>query len=127
MRASIADVSAPGYSSSVRPAFLEGRTHPHTRRTAWQRFSPAPPLLDPRFKFSVAALPGGLVLVVGGAEELAEVYDPTAAAFRPVRGAGAALRLFPAATPLADGSVLITGGYSGRGSQPTVWRYRAGP
>ena len=94
---------------------------------AQERFSPAPPLLNPRFKFSVAALPGGLVLVVGGAEELAEVYDPTAAAFRPVRGAGAALRLFPAATPLADGSVLITGGYSGRGSQPTVWRYRAGP
>jgi hypothetical protein len=90
------------------------------------RFSPAPPLLDPRFKFTAAALPGGLVLVVGGAEALAEVYDPRAGQFRPVVGA-AALRLFPTATALADGAVLVTGGYSDRGSQPTVWRYRAEP
>ena len=90
-------------------------------------FSPAPPLLDPRFKFTVAALPGGLVLVVGGADALAEVYDAASAGFRPVAGASAALRLFPTATPLADGSVLVTGGYSDRGSQPTVWRYRAAP
>jgi hypothetical protein len=94
-------------------------------------------------------LPDGQVLITGGmgpsgAIRAAELYDPSCGtthpaspmsagrmghdaatgAFHPVTGAPAALRLFPTATTLADGSVLITGGHSGRGPQATVWRYR---
>ena len=43
--------------------------------------------------------------------------------FRAVANGQQGLRLFPTATLLADGSVLIAGGYSGNGSQPTLWRY----
>ena len=87
-------------------------------------FSTASPMLEPRYKFTTVTLPAGSALAVGGSGELAEVYDATSGAFHPVGGATAALRLFPTATALADGSVLITGGYSGRGPQATVWRYR---
>ena len=38
-------------------------------------------------------------------------------------GAEQGLRFFATATLLADGSVLIAGGYSEHGSQPTLWRY----
>jgi WD40 repeat protein len=88
------------------------------------QFSPAPGLLEGRYKFSIAVLPDGSALAVGGAGDLAEVYDPASGGFHSVAGASGALRYFPTATLLADSSVLITGGYSGRGSQPTVWRYR---
>lgn len=88
------------------------------------RFSRAAPMLEARYKITAVVLPDGSALVVGGASELAEVYDPQEGTFHPVTGGSAALRHFPVATLLPDSSVLITGGYSGSGPQATVWRYR---
>lgn len=88
------------------------------------QFSRAAPMLEARYKITAVVLPDGSALIVGGSNELAEVFDPREGTFHPVTGASAALRHFPAATVLPDSSVLITGGYSGSGPQTTVWRYR---
>lgn len=88
------------------------------------RFSRAAPMREARHKITAVVLPDGSALVVGGSNELAEVYDPQEDVFHPVVGGSAALRHFPAATVLPDSSVLITGGYSGNGPQATVWRYQ---
>lgn len=69
-------------------------------------------MANPRFKLrdAVVALPSGEVVVAGGAEEV-EVFDPGASRFRTAQGSVDASRQFSAATLLADGTVLITGGY----------------
>ena len=69
-------------------------------------------------------LPNGWTLAIGGSNGLLEVTDGPDRPFHAVAGAPATLRLFPAATLLADGSVLISGGYSAAGAQAMVWRFR---
>lgn len=78
-------------------------------------FAPAGSIATRRFKLpdAVAALPNGLVLVAGGAEQ-AEVYRPDAERTAPVAGTLGAARWFAAATLLRDGRVLVTGGYVDR-------------
>jgi hypothetical protein len=87
-------------------------------------FTPAPSLLDPRYKFSAVTLPNGWTLAIGGSAGLMEVSTGPDQPFQPVAGAPAALRFFPTSTLLSDGSVLISGGYSEGGAQATVWRFR---
>ncbi len=65
-----------------------------------------------RFKLDSAVVPlkNGHVLIAGAGEQ-AEIFDPSTAAFTPVGGRMDAARFFSAATLLRDGQVLITGGY----------------
>jgi hypothetical protein len=69
-------------------------------------------------------LADGRVFLGGGAPE-AEVYDPGSGQSERVGGARPLAGQFPATARLADGSVLITGGYGeGMGPQRTAWVYR---
>ncbi len=80
----------------------------------------------PRYKHGGTSvlLPEGRVLLAGGADR-AEVYDPRAGTFVLVSGEVHLPGLFSATSPLADGRVLITGGYGGnRGPQSGAWLYR---
>lgn len=61
---------------------------------------------------AVALLADGEALIAGDGAR-AEVYDPAARAMRPVAGLIDAARFFATATLLADGRVLIAGGYDG--------------
>jgi hypothetical protein len=88
------------------------------------QFTSAAHLVRGRYKFQAVTLPDGSVLAIGGANALGEVIDPVTGISQVIAGAGSALRFFPAATLLADGSVLVSGGYSGQGPQATVWRFR---
>ena len=87
------------------------------------RFHPAPSLSFGRYKTSAVSLPYGSALVAGGSAELVEVFDVGAGRFFLAAGGRQSVRFFLTATLLADGSVLIAGGYGDRGSDPTVWRY----
>ena len=84
-----------------------------------------------RFKLpnATAGLEDGNVLVAGGATEV-EVYDAAAGRFRTV-GSLDGPHFFASATPLRDGTVLISGGYGrpdGRANGPLstdrAWVYR---
>lgn len=91
------------------------------------RFGTGPSMTAARFKLhaSVAALPSGQVLVAGGSTTV-EIYDPASGAFSAAAGALDEPRFFSTATPLADGSVLIVGGYN-KGtiaSTARAWVYR---
>ena len=83
-----------------------------TRRGA---FDVAPKMSAPRFKLpdALVALPGGKVLVAGGAAAV-EIFDPGSAAFTVLPGTVGASWSFATATLLRDGSVLVTGGYDDR-------------
>lgn len=75
-------------------------------------FSPAGHLLHKRFKLadSLALMPSGNVVIGGGGRSV-EIYMPSEkASFGSYENLDEEL-FFTAATPLADGSVLITGGY----------------
>lgn len=80
-----------------------------------QTFAVTTAMSAPRFKIpdALAALPGGEVLVAGGAFR-AEVFNPTTRTFRTVDGTFGASRAFSTATVLRDGSVLVAGGYDER-------------
>lgn len=83
------------------------------------------PMRLPRYKHegTSVVLPDGRVLLAGGARE-AEVYDPQAGAFLGVDGDAQMGGQFSAAAPLADGRVLITGGYGeGQGARSGAWLY----
>jgi len=70
------------------------------------------------------ALPGGRVLVAGGAPQ-AEVYDPQVRSFAVVPDTARMAGQFSAVAPLKDGGVLITGGYgNGGGPRASAWLYR---
>jgi hypothetical protein len=76
------------------------------------RFSAGPDMAWPRFKLvdAVATLPSGAVLVAGGAARI-ELYDPRSGRFSVLPGALDQAREFATASVLADGSVLLLGGY----------------
>ncbi|MEU7867123.1 DUF6603 domain-containing protein [Dactylosporangium sp. NPDC049140] len=96
------------------------------------KFVAAAPMTDARTRHCAVALPGGSILVIGGAlatggrdAALAycEVYDPAARTWTPT-GSLTAPRAGHQATPLPDGRVLVTGG-----DPPTArlaGRYRSG-
>ncbi|HEX2093960.1 MAG TPA: kelch repeat-containing protein [Longimicrobiaceae bacterium] len=90
------------------------------------RFTPAADMALARFKLgeAVALLDSGEVLVGGGGESV-ELYEPERSAFRTPEGRLDAVLMFPTATLLRDGSVLMAGGYDPR-IQPTdgAWVYR---
>jgi hypothetical protein len=74
---------------------------------------------------AIASLKDGRVLIAGGAERV-EIYDPATRTFRAVGGQFDTARFFASATLLADGRVLITGGYDHHGTaSEKVWTYQA--
>jgi hypothetical protein len=89
-------------------------------------FVEASKMAAPRFKLgqAVARLTDGRILVAGGAER-AEVYDPATNSFTAVAGSLQAPWHFSTATLMADGRVLIVGGY-GHNSEgtPRAWIYQ---
>jgi len=90
------------------------------------KFSDGPTLNRPRYKHagSSVLLQSGQVLIAGGATE-AEVYDARTKTFSIVAGSSRLTGHFSAVAPLADGNVLITGGYgSDVGPRATAWLYR---
>jgi hypothetical protein len=94
-----------------------------------EAFRDGPRMNQPRYKLlgSTVSLPGGAVLIAGGASR-PEVLNPTASVFVSVSGELDRARLFLAAAPAEGGSVLITGGYDQR-ILPTrqAWMYRPSP
>ena len=89
-------------------------------------FVAGPPLRSPRYKLrdAVVLLPGGDVLVAGGAP-VPELWRPASARFVPVSGTLGRTRLFATASLLRSGGVLVVGGYD-KGISPTAqaWLYR---
>ena len=83
-------------------------------------------LLHARYKIrdSVVVLTGGDVLVAGGAP-VPELWRRSSGRFTAVAGTLGRTRLFAAASPLASGEVLVTGGYD-LSISPTAqaWLYR---
>ena len=77
------------------------------------RFSPGPNLLGARHKHhdAVLVLPTGALLVAGGGPERPEIYQPRERRFVAVAGAKSPPQMFPTASLLASGEVLILGGY----------------
>jgi hypothetical protein len=88
-------------------------------------FRPGPAMAEPRYKISeaVAALADGRVLIGGGGSTV-EIYADGRLAL--LAGRLGAERQFPTATALADGSVLITGGYD-NATNPTAQAFLAVP
>jgi hypothetical protein len=76
------------------------------------QFSSTATLNDARFKLpdQAAALPGGRLLFAGGSKTL-DIYDPTSGKFLAVTDQLPDVRHYMSETRLADGSVLLTGGY----------------
>jgi Galactose oxidase, central domain/Kelch motif len=91
------------------------------------RFTEIGSMHEARFKLgdSLVRLAGGPVLIGGGAAD-AELFEPAADSFRLIPGSVDDCRFFSRATQLADGRVLLTGGYgehAGRGGvhEAFVW------
>jgi hypothetical protein len=79
-----------------------------------------------RFKLPDALVPlsGGMVLVAGGAAAV-ELFDSRSASFTVLPGTLGSSWFFATATPLRDGSVLVTGGYDDRvRSTSSAWVVR---
>jgi hypothetical protein len=94
------------------------------------RFSPTGSMTTPRAHHTATLLPDGRVLIVGGTTtgeaggELAsaEIYDPSTGSFM-ATSSMAAGRIRQAATLLADGRVLVSGGWRSYKSLTTVEFY----
>ncbi len=91
-------------------------------------FSPAGNMAAARFKLThaVVRLPNGRILIAGGAER-PEIYDPATNTFQPAGGTVGNGRYFSSATLLADGRVLIAGGYGEdamAGAVANAWIYQ---
>ena len=72
---------------------------------------------------NLVVLPGGDVLIVGGART-AEIYDPVTKAFSAASGTLERSRWFQSATLLSDGKVLILGGADEKGrATAQAWIY----
>lgn len=79
----------------------------------------------PRYKHQGTSvrLPDGRVLLAGGADR-AEIFDPGTESFQLVEGEARMAGQFCATAPLANGGVLITGGYGEhQGPQAAAWLY----
>jgi hypothetical protein len=78
-------------------------------------FGVAPKMSASRFKLpdALVALPDGKVLVAGGAAAV-ELFDSRSATFTVLPGTLGSSWSFATATPLRDGTVLVTGGYDDR-------------
>jgi Kelch motif len=90
-------------------------------------FTPGPEMSLARFKLKKAVVPlgDGRVLIAGGAAE-PEIYDSNTNSFHLVPGGRLDCFLFSTATRLANGNVLIVGGYAQPGG-PAIdhaWVYR---
>lgn len=88
-------------------------------------FSAGPPMKFGRYKHAGTSLllPGGLVLLAGGAPQ-AEIYDPRQRSFELAPGAARLAGQFSAVAPLRNGGALITGGYgNGGGPRSFAWLY----
>jgi hypothetical protein len=79
-------------------------------------------MTSPRYHHTATLLANGLVLIVGGHNttgantlDSAELYDPVANKFTATAGTLWAQRAYHAATLLADGNVLVTGGVNEAG------------
>jgi hypothetical protein len=70
---------------------------------------------EARYKIldAVATFPDGRV-VIAGAGQTVEIYDPTHGTLSNARGGIAAELFYSTATRLADGTIFVTGGYDGR-------------
>jgi hypothetical protein len=98
-------------------------TELYSPRTA--TFERGPSMANRRYKIAGTAvlLSSGDVLVTSGAP-VAELLDIARWTFRVVPGRFPAAYRFAAATPLRDGDVLVTGGYSdGNRNTAGVWRF----
>lgn len=91
------------------------------------RFSDGPELNLKRFKLAKAVVPlgDGTILVAGGADQ-PEIYDPASGRFHLAGGAKLDGFLFSTATCLANGEVLLAGGYATPGGAGVshAWLYR---
>jgi hypothetical protein len=90
----------------------------HYRDSEWWQggtVSPGPAMTEVRYKFldAVTALPGGDVLVAGSGRD-AELLNADSGTFQPINVALGDKLAFATATPLADGRVLVAGGYDPR-------------
>lgn len=76
------------------------------------RFSDGPSLLNPRYKIvgATTVMPSGEVVVVGDADDV-EIWTPGTPAFVKAGGSIGHRLAFSTATPLAEGTVLVLGGY----------------
>jgi hypothetical protein len=88
-----------------------------------ETFSPTGSLTTPRTGAACVVLADGRVLIAGGSQEIdspsvnlasAEIYNPATGTFAKT-GSMKSVHLAPAATRLANGDVLIAGGYNGEG------------
>lgn len=84
------------------------------------RFSDGPSLLNPRYKIvgATTVMPNGDVVVVGDADDV-EVWTPGTPAFVKAGGSIGHRLAFSTATPLAEGTVLVLGGYD-KAIRPTA-------
>ena len=90
--------------------------------------SPAAPRLDRGNEGPAVQLPDGRVLLIGGITPAAvalsdvELYDPATGTWRPT-GSMATPRMYPTATVLADGKVLVAGGSTREGATAAAELY----
>ncbi len=81
-----------------------------------------------KIRDAVVTLPSGKVLVAGGGAR-PEVFDPVTGIFTPVAGSIGTTRYYATATLLANGDVLILGGYlsddkPGMAADLSAWLYK---
>jgi hypothetical protein len=92
-------------------------------------FIAGPSLVGSRYKINGTSvlLPGGDVLVTSGSAR-AEVLDRHTQTFRVIPGEFPEAYRFATATALANGDVLVIGGYAGSSANTTgVWRFHRSP
>jgi len=94
------------------------------------KFTTTANLNTARYKIrdAVVTLPNGKILVAGGGAR-PEVFDPTTGIFAPVAGSIGTTRYYATATLLANGDVLILGGYlsdekPGMAADLSTWLYK---